>query len=111
MLSLSISDISMKFCTSILSISFEESGGTKEKLFAVKLSKPASLLTTGITGWVLEVGAARLLHLATVFEENCPRRETSTGRKGKIKAVTKHNALLYLATKSGTQGKVQAGRA
>ena len=59
----------MKVSVSILSSSFEEGEGTKEKLFAVKLSKPVSLLTTGITGWVLEVGAARLLHLATVFEE------------------------------------------
>ena len=33
MSSLSISDISMKVSASIMSISFEESGGTKEKLF------------------------------------------------------------------------------
>ena len=98
----------MKFSASILSISFEESGGTKEKLFAVKLSKPASLLTTGFTGWVLEVGAAQLLHLLLQYLR---RRGTLIGRKGKIKAVTKHNAPLYLATKSGTQRKAQAGRA
>ena len=63
MSSLSISNIFMKFSAPLLSISFEESGGTKEKLFAVKLSKPASLLITEIIGWVLGVGAARLLHL------------------------------------------------
>ena len=59
----------MKASALILSFSFEEGRGTKEKLFAVKFSKSASLLTTGITGWVLEVGTARLLRLATVFEE------------------------------------------
>ena len=74
----------------------------------MKLSKPASLLTTGFTGWVLEVGAAQLLHPLLQYLR---RRETSIGRKGKIKAVTKHNAPLYLATKSGAQRKAQVGRA
>ena len=107
MSSLRISDIFMKFSASILSISFEENGGTKEKHFAVKLSKPASLLTMGITGWVLEVGVAQLLHFLLQYLR---RRGTVIGRKGKIKAVTKHNAPLYLATKSGIQDKVQVCR-
>ena len=105
MSSLSISNIFMKFSALLLSISFEESGGTKEKLFAVKLSKPASLLTTRFTGWVLE------LPDYCILLQYLRRRGTSIRRKGKIKAVTKHNAPLYLATKSGTQGKAQAGRA
>ena len=74
----------------------------------MKLSKPASLLITGITGWVLEAGAAQLLHLLLQYLR---RRETLIRRKGKIKAVTKRNAPLYLDTKSGTQGKVQVCRA
>ena len=86
MSSLSISDISMKASALILSFSFEEGGGTKEKLLAVKLSKPASLLTTGITGWVLEVGVARLLHLATIFEEKRNFNREEGEDKGSHKA-------------------------
>ena len=60
---------------------------------------------------MLEAGAAQLLHLLLQYLR---RRGTLIGKKGKIKAVTiltKHNAPLYLDTKSGTQGKVQVCRA
>ena len=79
----SISDISMKFSALILAISFEEGRGTKEKLFAVKLSKPASLLITQFTGWVLG-WEPPLLHL--VFEEKGNFNREEGEDKGSHKA-------------------------
>ena len=71
MWSLSNSDMSTKFPASIFSMSFAGTGGTKEKLSAVKLSRPAAPVRIGVKAvhlWMSGLGAAQSLQPAAMLQ-------------------------------------------